>query len=106
MKNTMKKALALALAVLMMASLSVAAFADGEAELTGGEVGGFTSPDKPKVQNKTLILKKELTAYNADATQIQAPTISYTYTIAPVEPTEERAEVPRYCPMITVSTML
>lgn len=81
MKNTMKKALALALAVLMMASLSVAAFAEGEAELTGGEVGGFTSPDKPKVQNKTLILKKELTAYNLDATQIQAPTISYTYAI-------------------------
>ena len=66
MKNTMKKALALALAVLMMASLSVAAFAEGEAELTGGEVGGYTSPDSPKVQNKTLILKKELTAYNLD----------------------------------------
>ena len=81
MKNTMKKALALALAVLMMASLSVAAFAEGEAELTGGEVGGFTSPDTPTVQNKTLILKKELTAYNLDATQIQAPTISYTYAI-------------------------
>ena len=81
MKNTMKKALALALAVLMMASLSVAAFADGEAELTGGEVGGFTSPDTPTVQNKTLILKKELTAYNADEAAINAPTISYTYAI-------------------------
>ena len=81
MKNTMQKALALALAVLMMASLSVAAFAEGEAGLTGGEVGGYTSPDSPKVQNKTLILKKELTAYNLDATQIQAPTISYTYAI-------------------------
>ena len=81
MKNTMKKALALALAVLMMASLSVATFAEGEAGLTGGEVGGYTSPDSPKVQNKTLILKKELTAYNLDATQIQAPTISYTYAI-------------------------
>ena len=82
MKNTIKKALALALAVLMMASLSVAAFADGEAELTGGEVGGFTSPDTPTVQNKTLILKKELTAYNADEAAINAPTISYTYAIA------------------------
>lgn len=86
MKNTMKKALALALAVLMMASLSVAAFAEGEAELTGGEVGGYAQADSPTVQNKTLILKKELTAYNLDETQIQAPTISYTYTIAPVEP--------------------
>ena len=82
MKNTMKKTLALALAVLMMASLSVAAFADGEAGLTGGEVGGFTSPDSPNVQNKTLILKKELTAYNANETKINAPTISYTYAIA------------------------
>ena len=83
MKNTMKKALALALAVLMMASLSVAVFAEGEAELTGGEVGGFTptSPDTPTVQNKTLILKKELTAYNANETTINAPTISYTYAI-------------------------
>lgn len=86
MKNTMKKALALALAVLMMASLSVAVFAEGEAELTGGEVGGYAQADSPTVQNKTLILKKELTAYNLDETQIQAPTISYTYTIAPVEP--------------------
>ena len=84
MKNTMKKALALALAVLMMASLSVAVFADGEAELTGGEVGGFTptSRDTPTAQNKTLILKKELTAYNADEAEINAPTISYTYAIA------------------------
>lgn len=83
MKNTMKKALALALAVLMMASLSVAVFAEGEAELTGGEVGGFTptSPDTPTAQNKTLILKKELTAYNADEAEINAPTISYTYAI-------------------------
>lgn len=78
----MKKALALALAVLMMASLSVAAFAEGGAGLTGGEVGGYTQADSPTVQDKTLILKKELTAYNRDETQIQEPTISYTYAIA------------------------
>ena len=76
----MKKIWALVLAVVMVMTVGLA-FADGEATLTGGEVGGFTTPDKPTVQNKTIILKKELTAYNVDGLPVKAPTITYTYEI-------------------------
>ncbi len=72
---------ALVLALVMVLAMSVTAFADGEATLTGGEVGGFTSPDSPTSQNKTIILKKELTAYNVDGVNVNAPTITYTYAI-------------------------
>lgn len=66
----------------MVLALSSTAFADDPAILTGGEVGGFTSPDTPNLSNKQINIAKELTAYNVDETTIKAPTISYTYTIA------------------------
>lgn len=80
MKN-IKRISALVLALVMVLAMSVTAFADGEATLTGGEVGGFTNPDTPTSQNKTIILKKELTAYNVDGVAVKAPTITYTYAI-------------------------
>ena len=49
-----------------------------------GEQGAFTTPDTPVSQSKTLYLAKELRAYNAvDNITVNAPDISYTYTIAP-----------------------
>ena len=82
MKNYLKRFGSVVLILVLIMSLSVTAFAEGEATLTDGEIGGFTTPDTPTVQSKTLILKKELTAYNLDETTINAPTISYTYSIA------------------------
>ena len=80
MKN-IKKIGALVLAVVMIAAMSVTAFADGEAALTGGEVGGFTTPDTPTSQSKSIKIAKELTVYNVDETTVNAPTMSYTYAI-------------------------
>ena len=81
MKKSLKKLAVLVLAVLLMTAMTTAAFADttiGE----NGEQGAFTSPDTPVSQSKILVLEKELKAYNLDAPTINAPTISYTYTIA------------------------
>ena len=78
----MKKILSVLMAMVMIVSLGVSAFAD--TTLTAaGEQGAFASPDTPVSQSKTLVLSKEITAYNLDETTIKAPTISYTYSIAP-----------------------
>jgi len=88
-----KKFSAVALALVMVLALGAPAFATAAAELNDGttteqatwkgEAGTFASPDAITSQDKTLNLKKEITAYNVDTTTIKAPTISYTYTIAP-----------------------
>lgn len=79
MKNV-KKISALVLAVMLIMSLSATAFATG-ANLTGGEVGGFTTADNPTSKDKSINIAKELTVYNKDETTINAPTVSYSYAV-------------------------
>lgn len=81
MKDTRKKIGALIISAALVFGLSTTLFAAGEAELTGGEVGGYTSTDSPTVQSKQVKIKKEITAYNRDGSSVNAPTISYTYAI-------------------------
>jgi len=81
MKKTIKRLGALVISLTMVMSLGAMVAADGEATLTGGEVGGFPSPDQVTVQSKQVKIAKEITAYNVDETAVCAPTISYTYAI-------------------------
>ena len=83
MKDTRKKIGALIISAAMVVGLSTTLFAAGEAELTDGEVGGYTSADSPTVQSKQVKIKKEITAYNKDGLDVNAPTISFTYAIEP-----------------------
>ncbi len=80
MKKGIKKIGALIISAVMIMSLSATAFADTTLD-GNGEQGAFQNPDTPVSQDKTLVLSKEITAYNLDETTINAPTISYTYTI-------------------------
>lgn len=81
MKRTFRKIGALAVAAAMVMSLGAIIFAD--ATLTDGEVGGFDpgNQDDPQVQDKSVIIKKELKVYNPDETAVYAPTITYNYAI-------------------------
>ena len=85
MKNTFKKLGALVLVVVMMLSLSVAAFATDSESLTGenGVIGEFTSADQPVAKKNSVLLYKEITAYNQDASTVNAPVMEYSYSIAP-----------------------
>ena len=81
MKKTSRQFFAFLLAVAMLFAMSATSFAATTLD-ANGEQGAFTSPDTPVTQAKTLVLEKEIKAYNLDETTINAPTISYTYTIA------------------------
>lgn len=78
----MKKLTALLLALIMVLAMNVNAFAantNGE----GGRIGEFETPDTPAIQTDTLIIYKEITAYNPESVTVNTPTITYNYTIGP-----------------------
>ena len=54
--KTLKKISALILSGAMVVAMSASAFA---ANLTNGEVGGYTSPDTPTIQDRSVNIKKE-----------------------------------------------
>lgn len=76
----MKKFLAILLAVVMVLALTVTAMAE---DMTGeqGVIGEFTTPDNPTAQTDTVVIYKEITAYNPETVIVNAPTITYNYTI-------------------------
>ena len=81
MKN-IKKIGALVLAVVMVMAMSATALA-ADADLSSdGIVGDFTN-DAVTAQEKSVKLYKEITAYNPENSTINAPTITYTYTVTP-----------------------
>ena len=77
-----KKIGALVLALVMVLAMSSTAFATS-ADTTGegGRIGEFTSLDTPTTQTDTLVIYKEITAYNPESVTVNAPTITYSYTI-------------------------
>lgn len=81
MKN-LKKILAVVLAMVLMAAMSVTMFADETMTGEKGVIGEFTQPDTPVAKDSTVLLYKQITAYNPAGSTVNAPAMEYTYTIA------------------------
>lgn len=83
----MKKLLALVLATMMVMAMATTAFAvDADMKGDGSEdgvIGEYTAQDTQTKYGNTVILYKEIKAYNESAGSVYAPTITYNYTIAP-----------------------
>jgi len=78
----MKRLGALVIAVAMIAALGVTAFAAESMTGEGGVIGEFSAPDTPDAaKSAQLTLYQEITAYNKDGKTVNAPTITYNYTI-------------------------
>lgn len=69
---------ALTLSAMLTLGMGINTFADNEATLTDGVFGDNTG----NLVNEKLTIEKEITAYNPTAATINAPTISYAYTIS------------------------
>ena len=83
MKN-LKKILAVVLAMVLMAAMSVTMFAaNGDMTGEGGKIGEFTDAANATAQGNTVTLYKELVAVNPAGSTVNAPAISYSYAIAP-----------------------
>ena len=55
--------------------------ADADMDGQDGVIGDFTSPDVATTQDKSVKIYKEITAYNPETCEVNAPAITFTYTI-------------------------
>ncbi len=86
MKN-LKKIGALLLALVMVLATATAFGTAATADMKGdgtedGVLGEFTAADIPTVYGNTVKLYKELTVFNENETSVNAPAITYNYSIA------------------------
>ena len=82
MKRILRKVTSICIATAVVAAMGLASLA---AENIGGNgtVVGDKDPANPR--EATLIIEKELTAYNPETTQVYAPNITFTYAIAGID---------------------
>ena len=83
----LKKVGAIVLAVMMIAMAGAANASSTPEDMTGesGVIGEFTQPDTPATKVNQLKIYQEITAYNKDGKTVNAPTVTYTYTITGLE---------------------
>ena len=95
MKNTLKKLGALVLVVVMMMSLSVAAFADGE-NTGSSDYNGNTGHPYAQQDDNTFSIKKEIVLFNVDQSSIFDPNVVYSYSVSPVDVADGESTVTGY----------
>ena len=79
----MKKLVAIFLTVAMVLAMNISWAAPEDMTNESGVIGEFQDADTPDTpaKDKSLIIYQEITAYNKDGKTVNAPTITYTYTI-------------------------
>lgn len=81
-----KRLIALMLTIVMALAMTATAFATESITETmdeDGEIGNFAPDGNPEAKLKSVVIYKHLVAYNPDGFTIKAPTVSYSYAIAP-----------------------
>ena len=81
MKDTRKKIGALIISMVMLFAIGGTVMADADMSGEGGVIGEFGTPDVATTQDKTVKIYKEITAYNPEDCTVNAPAITFTYTI-------------------------
>ena len=94
MKRGFKKIGAVLLTVAMALAMNSTVFAapgtpeelegDGEEGVVGQFYGGV-GVDTPEVKDDSINLKKEIIAFNPNGTTVNAPVVTYTYTVTPAD---------------------
>ena len=81
--NPMKKTISILLTITLLLAACAATTA-GASGLSNGVAGAYTEKDTPIEQEKTIKIKKEITAYNPDSSVkfVYGPAITYNYEIA------------------------
>lgn len=81
MKKSLRKTGALIISMVMLLAIGGTVMADADMSGQDGVIGEFTSPDVATTQDKTVKIYKEITAYNPETCEVNAPAITFTYTI-------------------------
>ncbi|MCR5057113.1 MAG: hypothetical protein K6A81_00650 [Clostridiales bacterium] len=81
MKRTLRKTCALIISMVMLLAIGGTVMADADMSGQDGVIGEFTTPDVATTQDKTVKIYKEITAYNPETCEVNAPAITFTYTI-------------------------
>jgi len=85
MKKGFKKIGAVLLTVAMALTMNLTVFAAPEAlgDTEEGVAGKWAAKDTELVQNTNIDIKKEIIAFNPNGTTVNAPVVTYTYTVTP-----------------------
>lgn len=89
MKRILRKVASIFIATAMVAAMGVSAFAADENENINGNGTVIGNKDPADPVKKTLIIEKELTVYNPETTEVYAPNVTYTYTIAGIDASKQ-----------------
>ena len=81
MKKSLRKTGALIISMVMLLAIGGTVMADADMSGQDGVIGEFTTPDVATTQDKTVKIYKEITAYNPEDCTVNAPAITFTYTI-------------------------
>lgn len=83
--KVLKKTGSIMLAFMMIAMAGLACAGPANMNNHKGVIGEFTSADTPVVQDNAVLIYKEITAYNKDNKTVNAPVLTYSYTVTPVD---------------------